>query len=61
MATRCIPHIYNPSLMTEDEGCILCGIHRSRHGSYDIALPTTITLCRYAYIRNLVMSFLLAR
>ena len=23
MATRCIPHIYNPSPMTEDEGCIL--------------------------------------
>ena len=22
--------------MTEDEGCILCGTHRSRHGSYDI-------------------------
>jgi len=21
--------------MTEDEGCILCGIHRSHHGSYD--------------------------
>ena len=45
MVTRCIPHIYNRSPMTEDKGCILCGIHRSRHGSYDTYIPCTTMAC----------------
>ena len=49
MATRCILHrvqgqrkfISGKFPMTKDEDCILCGIHRSRHGSHDIFITKT--------------------
>jgi len=90
MATRCIPHSYvyatrvrgqrkfttDKLPITEDEGCILCGIHQSHHGSYHdlylmciihhknrhtIRALASITLCRCIYIRNLGMKLVLGR